>query len=142
VLIVLKEEAYVGDSEFSQDYEDRYRVLDLTAEGYRQRVFRLNSRGEDELVENSEVFPVMNGSRLGMIPFVFFGVDGTGDEVESPPLLDLLTMNLHHYQVSADWEHGCHFQGLPTPYISGYTPGVVLLQFASQILTPKWGMRR
>ena len=123
-LIVLKEEAYIGDTEFSQDYEDRYRVLDLTPIGYRQRVFRINLRGEDELVEGSEIYPVMNGKALYSIPFVFFGVNGTGDEVETPPLLDLMTMNLHHYGVSADWEHGCHFQGLPTPYISGYSPSV------------------
>jgi len=29
-------------------------------------------------------------------------------------------MNLHHYQVSRDYEHGCHFSGLPTLFISGY----------------------
>ena len=122
-LIVLKEEAHIGEDQFSQDYEYRYRVLDLTEFGYRQRVFRINERNEDEQV-GADMFPVMNGNPLYSIPFVFFGVDGIGDDVEMPPLLDLMTMNLHHYQVSADWEHGCHFQGLPTPYISGYSPSV------------------
>jgi len=122
-LIVLKEETAVGDDQFSQDCEDRYRVLDLTEFGYRQRVFRINKRDEDEQV-GDDIFPTMAGKPLYSIPFVFFGVDGIGDDIESPPLMDLMTMNLHHYLVSADWEHGCHFQGLPTPYISGYSPNV------------------
>jgi hypothetical protein len=27
-----------------------------------------------------------------------------------------------HYRVSADYEHGCHFTALPTPWIAGYQP--------------------
>ncbi|MFX5825171.1 DUF4055 domain-containing protein, partial [Acinetobacter baumannii] len=30
--------------------------------------------------------------------------------------------NYAHYLVSADYEHGCHFAGLPTPVVTGYTP--------------------
>jgi hypothetical protein len=92
-------------------------VLDLTAEGYRVRVFRINERDEDELV--SESFPLISGQPMTEIPFVIFGHDSLLWPVSSPPLLDLAELNLHHYQVSADYEHGCHFSGLPTPFIAG-----------------------
>lgn len=125
-LAVLKEQADVaGADEFAQASEDRYRVLDLIpSEGayvYRQRVFRINDKDEDEQV-GEDIFPMMNGKRMGEIPFVFITTDDIGPNLESPPLLDLVDMNLHHYTVSADYEHGCHFSGLPTPVISGYTP--------------------
>jgi hypothetical protein len=65
---------------------------------------------------------MMNGKNLGYIPFVFIGVDAITPEVDEPPLIDLVNMNLSHYRTSADFEHGAHFTGLPTPVISGYTP--------------------
>jgi hypothetical protein len=118
-LVVLCEDAAVGDEQFGHSTEERYRVLDLFNGVYRQRVFRINDKGNDEQV-GADIFPLMNNQPMAYIPFVFVGVDDVGPEVESPPLLDLVDMNLHHYQVSADYEHGCHFSGLPTLFISGY----------------------
>lgn len=119
VMVVLMESADVqGESEFEQGSETRYRVLDLTPEGYRVRMFRV-AENADELI--SESFPKMNGRPMREIPFVCFGHDSLSWPVMSPPLLDLAELNLHHYQVSADYEHGCHFSGLPTPFISGFT---------------------
>jgi hypothetical protein len=40
--------------------------------------------------------------------------------VSSPPLLDLVDMNLAHYMVTSDYEHACHFSGLPTLFITGH----------------------
>lgn len=31
----------------------------------------------------------------------------------------MVNVNFHHYKNSADYEHGLHFTGLPTPYITG-----------------------
>jgi hypothetical protein len=118
-LVVLKEEASVSTDQFSHVCEDRYRVLDLVNGVYRQRVFRINDRDEDEQV-GGDIIPLMNNQPLSFIPFEFIGVDDVGDEPDTPPLLDLVNMNIHHYQVSADYEHGCHFSGLPTLFISGY----------------------
>jgi hypothetical protein len=118
-LVVLKEEAALAGDEFGHACEDHYRVLDLFNGAYRQRVFRITDKGEDEQV-GPDVFPLMNGKTMTSIPFVFIGVDDVGAEIDSPPLLDLVEMNLHHYQVSADYEHACHFSGLPTLFISGY----------------------
>jgi len=63
----------------------------------------------------------MNGNAMNFIPFVFDGPDGTQADCEDPPLLDLFDVNLSHYRSNADYEHGCHFTGLPTPWAAGFT---------------------
>lgn len=119
-LVVLQEQADLeGDDEFAQDSEEKYRVLDLINGQYRQRVFRINEKKEDVQV-GEDIFPLMNNRPMDAIPFFFVGVDDLKADPDSPPLLDLVDMNLHHFTVSADWEHGCHFSGLPTLFISGY----------------------
>lgn len=117
-LVVLKEQAEVEVSEFEIKTEDRYRVLDLAGGFYRQRVFRINDKDEDELV--SEVYPLMNGRPMTEIPFRILGESGMTTECNDPPLIDLVEANIAHYQINSDYRHGLHFTGLPTPVISGY----------------------
>lgn len=119
-MVVLKEEYSEPDGEFGEKCEPRYRVLDLLpgTNVYRIRVFRINAKQEDEQV-GPDVFPMMNGKALDFIPFVFIGPDGTEAKLEEPPLIDLVDLNLSHYRTTADYEHGCHFTGLPTPWIAG-----------------------
>lgn len=130
-MVVLAEDAPLPSAdEFAHACETQYRVLDLSATAiagnagvwYRQRVYHIDDKGVDVLL--SETYPLMGGKPMRYIPFAFLGVDDVGPSVEEPPLIDLVDMNLHHYAVSADYEHGCHFSGLPTLFISGYTPGV------------------
>lgn len=109
-------------TEFSAITETRYRVLDLDVQRggiYRQRVFRKNRNEQDQLMET--IVPMMDGFPLNSIPFWFIGPDGIDIDAEQPPLLDLVNTNLSHYRTNADYEHGCHFTGLPTPVISGYS---------------------
>lgn len=117
VLVVLKEEAPINTDEFGHECEERYRVLDLVpAESgavYRQRVFRINDKNEDEQV-GGDIYPLMNGKPLSAIPFKIAG------EIDEPPLIDLVDANIAHYQVNSDYRHGLHFTGLPTPVVSGY----------------------
>lgn len=121
-MVVLSEECSLPDGEFGETYETRYRVLDLTPDNeYRVRVFRVGKSNLDELVDNAEVYPLMNGKRLNYIPFVFIGPDGTEAKLDEPPLIDLFDANLSHYRTTADYEHGVHFSALPTFFISGYT---------------------
>lgn len=122
-MVVLQEEARTSGDEYSHESEKRYRVLDLTTTGYRQRVYRINQKGADEQV-GGDVYPQMGGKPMSYIPFQFVGVDDVGPCVGEPPLIDLVDMNFHHYTVGADYEHGCHFSGLPTLFISGYQPSV------------------
>jgi hypothetical protein len=112
-MVVLKESHHEKINDFEYKEESRYKVLDIYTGSYRQRVYRVNDRNEDELL--SEIFPIFNGALLSEIPFTLIGDD------ESPPLVDLAYTNISHYQVSADYESGCHKIGLPVPWIAGYT---------------------
>lgn len=116
----------LGD--FEEATETRYRVLDLVrvvnedqteSVVYRQRLYRLGPRGE-EIQIGGDIFPLMNGQRLGYIPFTFVSVDDTTPDIDEPPLVDLVYVNLSHYRTTADRKHGAHKTALPQPYIAGY----------------------
>lgn len=134
-LVVLSELINVPVDEFTDQVKQQYRVLDLVdvvmKEGeLPQTIYRVRVMHE-EMDENtgitidvtdSTAYPLLNGKFMDTIPFQFIGVDDTGWEIDEPPLIDLVDTNLSHFRVTADYEHGCHFTGLPTPVISGYTP--------------------
>ena len=129
-MIVLKEVSDVKVDEFEDKAVPQWRVLDLMTIGntskdlvYRVRVYQ---RDEDKDLDVliSEAYPMINGGFLNRIPFQFIGVDDTDCDIDEPPLIDLVDMNISHYQTTADYEHGCHFTGLPTPVITGYTPEI------------------
>ena len=112
-MVVLKETIEVQEDEFTSNEMVQYRVLDLTEQGYRVRVMDENN------ALKSEAYPIRNGSTLSYIPFVILGANSATATVQKPPLLDLVDTNLAHYRNSADYEHGLHFTGLPTPYVAG-----------------------
>jgi hypothetical protein len=118
ILVVLEEQYEIPEDEFTGEYKPQWRVLDLSEGMYRQRVYRKTDKGEQVLVE--ELYPLLNGAPLSKIPFIFFGVRDNTPCVDKPPLLDLVDVNLSHYRTSADYEHGLHFTGLPTPVVTGY----------------------
>lgn len=120
----LYEEETVQDltDEFKITCEKRYRILDLFEGRYRQRVFKdkaQNGMVMGEVQIGDDIFPQMNGKFMDFIPFVVIGADCIGMDVESPPLIDLATTNLHHYMQATSYERGCFFSGLPTMFISG-----------------------
>lgn len=125
-LVVLKEFIEVPEvdaqgvaSEFKRKVEERYRVLDLEPGTMKYRVRMFKCEGERDELE-SEVVPLKRGLPMDYIPFQFIGPDDVTPEVDDPPLIDLVNVNLSHYRVTADYEHGCHFTGLPTAWIAGY----------------------
>lgn len=117
-LVVLEEEYEVFEDEFKSECKTQWRVLDLVMGVYRQRIFRKNDRGD--FVIEYEVFPQSQGKAIARIPFEFFGVRDNTPCVDKPPLLDLVDVNLSHYRTTADYEHGLHFTGLPTPVVTGF----------------------
>lgn len=118
-MVVLEESAELpGNDEFEIVTETRYRVLDLTEAGYRQRVFKIDEHGNQTQLEG-ETFPKMNNAVMQFIPFLIIGVDTTGVQVDAPPLIDLVTTNFKHYGQATSYERGCFFSGLPTLFISG-----------------------
>lgn len=120
-LVVLREQADISTGEFEHKTETVYRALDLTEGAYRVRLFRVTANGEDEQL-GGDILPLMNGKTLSYIPFYFLGVDNTTPDIDEPPLIDLVDVNLAHYRMTADYTHGLHFTGLPTAVISGYVP--------------------
>jgi len=113
-MVVLTEQMEVAQDEFTTTTETVYRVLDLIDGIYRVRLMN----GKGELVSDVR-FPKMNGQFMTEIPFTFVG----GVDIRKPLLIDLVDTNLAHYRNSADYEHGLHFTGLPTPYVAGVTLG-------------------
>lgn len=117
----LEELVQEPDGEWAEKSVKQWRVLDLDDAGhYRVRVYR-REKEADVLVEGP-FYPLMNGKPLDFIPFAIVGVDGVESALDEPPLIDLVDLNLSHYRTNADYEHGCHFTGLPTPVVSGYSP--------------------
>ena len=123
-LVVLRELVDVYTDEFTAESEERYRVLSINDEGYyEQRLYCpvYERRGGKKVLEDFSVVTtpvVVNGERLTYIPFAFMPTDAP----EKPPLYDLAMMNIHHYQVMADYYNGLHKVTMPTGYITGYTP--------------------
>jgi hypothetical protein len=109
--IRLKETEQIQVNEWDSKTEDRYRVLDLFEGVYRVRVYKVDGVSKQEILL-SERFPVMNGSNLDYIPFDW------QQEIEDPPLIDLINMNLHHYRISSIKCNALPFT-IPTMFIAG-----------------------
>jgi hypothetical protein len=131
MMVVLKECKDVSADKFERKFEDRWRVLELVdaadesgnvSKAYRQQVWRKKDKpdGKDEYEQvGPDIYPLMDGKKLSYIPGVIVGADGRGDQIDEPPLIDLIDKNIAHYQVNADYRHGLHFTGLPTLFLSG-----------------------
>jgi len=119
-LVVLAEHATEpGGDPFEPVKVKQIRALMLEDGRYLQRLYRKDSR--DQWVQfGADIVPVMNGRALDYIPFVAIGPEAVSLDVQDPPLLDLVDVNLSHYRSTADLEHGAHFAGLPTAVVSGY----------------------
>jgi len=123
--VVLEEsvdEAAPGDP-FTVEAVDQWRVLQLDDAGlYEQVIYRKAENGtiDKPFVEVDRITPTRRGERLDFIPFLFLNACDLLPDVDRPPLLDLVDINLSHYRTSADLEHGRHFTGLPTPWVAGF----------------------
>jgi hypothetical protein len=63
----------------------------------------------------------LGGRALDHIPAIISGAMSLeGCEIEEPVLLDIVDVNISHYQNSADLEHGRHWTALPTAVASGF----------------------
>ena len=122
------DEAAPGDP-FTVKPVDQWRVLQLDAGGlYEQVLYRKAENGsmDKPFVEVGRMQPRRRGERLNFIPFLFLNACDLLPDVDRPPLLDLVDINLSHYRTSADLEHGRHFTGLPTPWVAGFPRDTVL----------------
>lgn len=106
-----------GEREFETVDVEQYRVLDLFEGAYRQRIYRKAASGDWVVVD--ERFPLMRGRPMTYIPFAIVG----GYDVRKPLLLDLADLALAQFKNAADYEHGLHWAGIPTPFATGVQSG-------------------
>ena len=125
-LVVLRETVEEQNPEDEFDIEPivQYRVLRLSDDGlYTQQIYLpsdstanpMGGKRSQEYIPQEVIVPTRRGVPLDFIPF------SLPWSVGSPPLLDLVSVNLSHYRGSADLKHGLHFTALPTPWVSGQT---------------------
>lgn len=67
-----------------------------------------------------ERVPTRRGVPLTFIPFEVLNADSLDDILGSPPLLDVVDVNLSHYRTNADYQHELHMCSLATPYVTGW----------------------
>ena len=93
----------------------------VTSREFLNEINSLGNGDSDERFELLEEFaPSISGVDLDRIPFYPVNSGGNVFELDRPPLLDLVNVNLSHYRTSADLEHGRHFTGLPTAWATGF----------------------
>ena len=64
--------------------------------------------------------PTRRARPLPLIPFVFHGCRHSQAAVDRLPMGDIISQNLDHYRLDADFKHGLHFTALPTAYVCGF----------------------
>lgn len=121
VWVVLCEQVWEvkPDDPYQLEAVEQYRVLRLVDGHYEVERYRRSQTKPDEWVSLGSVTPTFRGAPLTFIPFCFFGPNEITPDIEKPPILDLVDVNLDHYRLSADHKHGLHFCGLPVYFFSG-----------------------
>lgn len=102
------------------DTKLQYRVLRLDENGYYE--VRVYDSDVNLVSANYAVYyPKVRGERLRYIPFVFFNPYDLTPDVVKPPILDIATLNISHYQSYAQLEQGRWYTGSPIFVVSGDT---------------------
>jgi hypothetical protein len=122
-LLVLREYYVERDTadEYVSQYKKRYRKLELLEDGTVQvSVWKCSKDKDEDFIQVGQNATITNlGQSIKYIPFICANAFGLGIDPVKPPMLDIVDINLSHYRTSADLEHGRHFTGLPTPWITG-----------------------
>ena len=123
-MVVLRER-YVDRSSsdmFTQQIKVRYRHLYLEDGIVKVQVHESgNSVGLNNVYDQvGRPMSIVNtGVPMTEIPFFCVTANGIGLDPCKSPVQDIVDINFSHYRSSADLEHGRHFTGLPTPWITG-----------------------
>ncbi|MET4130031.1 DUF4055 domain-containing protein [Roseovarius sp. MBR-6] len=76
----------------------------------------------EEVQVGEDVIPTVNGSPLFEIPVCIVSPYNLKADIEKPPFLDLVNVNLAHWRNSADYEHALYLTAQPTPWVAGSIP--------------------
>ncbi|WFE74254.1 DUF4055 domain-containing protein [Roseinatronobacter sp. S2] len=89
----------------------------LTIRRYHVAIGRDGDAQESQVDE--EIIPTVRGGPLFYIPAVIFGPYNLEPDTEKPPMLDLVDVNVAHWENSANLEHALWLSAMPTPVITG-----------------------
>ena len=119
-LVVLKEMVEKGDDLFSHVATEQYRVLSLVNGVYTIQIYTPSKKdnGEETLSVSSSKPFMVNDQTIDFIPFIMLPFT----EPVKPILYDVAKLNIHHYQVTADYQNGAHLTSRPTGYFTGHEP--------------------
>ena len=131
-LVALREVVAKPDAEdpFSINQTETIRVLKLESlpdggtryivEIWQEQKSANYRRKKSEWKLQESRVPLRLGKPLPLIPFVFHGPRNALPDVDKMPLADIITVNLDHYRLDADYKHGLHYTALPTAWVSGF----------------------
>lgn len=129
-VILLEDE--VTENEYSTTANRIIRVLRLDPDPakagqllYSQTVIRPDSGNVAATPAVEQINVSARGRVLRYIPFVFVNARNLLPECEAPPLYDIASINISHYQSTAHLEHGRFYAGMPTYVTSGDTDDVI-----------------
>jgi len=119
-MLVLRETVFEENESDEYDHVEkvRYRKLEIV-NGQLQITVHTTGTSADVFDVSAPTTVTNTGIVMDRIPFVCGTPDGLDITPCKPPMLDIVNVNLSHYRTSADLEHGRHFTGLPTPWITG-----------------------
>lgn len=125
-LVILDETHEERQSDFSWTRKEQYRVLVLGAtetnelDGfYRTGIFHEDTGltfSEDALTT-----PIINGSPINQIPFVFVNSKDVVSKIDNPPLLGVAHMAVAIYRGDADYRQALFMTGQDTLVITGHS---------------------
>ncbi len=73
----------------------------------------------DEVQIGEDITPAIDGSPMFDIPAVIVSPYNLKADVEKPPFLDLVNVNLAHWRNSADYYWSLYLTSQPTPWVAG-----------------------
>ncbi|UXO93725.1 portal protein [Pseudanabaena phage Pan1] len=123
--VVLKDDFDADDEDVNDAAEQRLELLineDLNYEVRRwvaSSAKKMDKADVTTWVLKDATVPTINGKPLKRIPFQFINPYDLRPEVEKPPFLDLVDVNIALYRNSADYEHALFLTSQPTPWVSG-----------------------
>lgn len=74
---------------------------------------------------DEEYTPKAQGNRINYIPFYFVGASDNDENIDDAPLYDLASINVSHFQSSADFEDFRYKLGQVQPVITGVTTDTI-----------------
>ena len=120
IYVLLREEYEKNCDEFLfHEKIYKYRLLYLDENKiYKQKIY---FEGKNkQLLEESEITPIINGINLNFIPFQFIGAENLDADVNKPFIIDVVDISHSHYMSSANYEQALFLSSQPTPVITGF----------------------